>query len=111
MFNHQKLKCYEFALDVARKVPALIKKWPAGYAYLEDQLKRAASSVVLNIAEGNYRYSIKERTRFFVIARGSAGEVSSILDVALAYRLIGDDDYRFLQDRLLQVVKMLYALR
>ena len=111
MFNHQKLKCYEYALVAARKVPTLIGKWPAGYAYLEDQLKRAASSVVLNIAEGNYRYSIKERTRFFVIARASAGEVSSILDIAHAYRLIGDEDYRMLQDLLLQVVKMLYRLR
>lgn len=111
MFNHQKLKCYEFALDAARKVPALIKRWPSGYGYLEDQLKRAASSVVLNIAEGNYRYSIKERARFFVIARASAGEVSSILDIAHAYRLIGDEDYRTLQNTLLQIVKILYRLR
>lgn len=40
-----------------------------------------------------------------------ASEVSSILDIARAYRLIGDDDYHMLQDMLLQVVKMLYALR
>jgi len=111
MFNHQKLKCYEYALDAARKVPALIRRWPAGYGYLEDQLKRAASSVVLNIAEGNYRQSFKERARFFVIARASAGEVSSILDIAYAYGLIADEEYGSLQDILLRVVKMLYHLK
>ncbi len=111
MFNHQKLKCYEYALDAARKVPTLINKWPAGYAYLEDQLKRAASSVVLNISEGNYRYSVKERARFFIIARASAGEVSAILDIAHAYRLISDEDYSSLQSTLLSIVKMLYRLR
>lgn len=111
MFNHQRLKCYEYALDAARKVPALINRWPTGYSYLEDQLKRAASSVVLNIAEGNYRQSLKERARFFVIARASAGEVSSILDIAQAYHLISDEDYGMLQDKLLSIVKMLYHLK
>jgi four helix bundle protein len=111
MFNHQKLKCYEYALDVARKVPTLIGKWSSGYAYLEDQLKRAASSVVLNIAEGNYRYSTKERTRFFTIARASAGEVSSIFDIAHAYCLVRDEDYRILQNTLLSIIKMLSHLR
>ena len=111
MFNHQKLKCYEYALDTARKVPTLIKRWPKGYGYLEDQLKRAASSVVLNIAEGNYRYSQKERIRFFSIARASAGEVSSILDIAHAYNLINHEEYDSIQDLLLSVIKMLYRLR
>ena len=111
MFNHQKLKCYEYALDTARKVPTLIRRWPRGYAYLEDQLKRASSSVVLNIAEGNYRYSQKERARFFSIARASAGEVSSILDIAHAYNLINEEDYHTIQNLLLSIVKMLYRLR
>jgi four helix bundle protein len=110
MFNHQKLKCYEYTLDVARKVPTLTCRWQRGYSYLEDQLKRAASSVVLNIAEGNYRYSAKERGRFFAIARASAGEVSSILDIAIAYGLINDNDYNSLQALLLSIVKMLYRL-
>ncbi len=111
MFNHQRLKCYVLALSVARKMPTLMSGWPRGSGYLEDQLKRAASSIVLNIAEGNYRTSPKERLRFFSYARGSAGEVSSILDIALAYGFIDNDDYRILQDELLQIVKMLYKLK
>ena len=111
MFNHQRLKCYRLSVVVARKLPTLMSVWPKGHGHLEDQLKRAASSVALNIAEGNYRSSAKERLRFFSCARASAGEVSSILDIADAYGLIGDDDYRTIQDELLQIVKMLYKLK
>ncbi len=111
MFNHQRLKCYVLALGVARRVPTLIVSWPKGTGYLEDQLKRATSSIVLNIAEGNYRTFPKERQRFFSYARASAGEVSSILDIAEAYGFVGEDSYRIMQDELLQIVKILYKLK
>ena len=110
MFNHRRLRCYELAMSAARRVPAIISKWPKGTAYLEDQLKRALSSIILNIAEGNGR-SVKERAKFFSYARGSTGEVSSILDIADAYGFISRADYEVLQDELLQIVKILYKLK
>ena len=111
MFNHQKLKCYQLALDVAKRVPTLTEKWPSGSGYLTDQLRRAASSVVLNISEGNGRRSPKDRKRFFDIARASSAEVASIFDIAEAYDFIDKDMYLTLQDKLLQIFKMLYKLR
>lgn len=111
MFNQQKLRCYRVALDVARRVPTLTSIWPRGTGYLVDQLRRAISSVVLNISEGNARTSLKERKRFFCIARASASEVSSIFDVAQALNLISSSDYEEVQGMLLQVVKMLYKLK
>ncbi len=50
---------------------------------LRDQLRRAAVSVPTNIAEGFERYSRKEYVNFLNIAKGSAGEVRSLLRVAL----------------------------
>ncbi len=111
MFNHKKLKCYALALDVAKNVPAITQAWPRGSSYLIDQLKRAASSVVLNIAEGNGRRSLKDRQRFFGIARASAAEVSSIMDIAEIYGYIDESKGLEIQDYLLQIVKMLYKLR
>ena len=55
---------------------------------LADQLRRAASSVVLNIAEGNRRTG-KDRLHFFRIAAGSAAEVRAALAVAQAWGAIG----------------------
>lgn len=110
MLNHSKLKCYVMALETAKKLPTLIASWPQGNAYLSDQLKRALSSVILNIAEGNGRRYPKERRRFFSIAIGSASEVSAIIDIVYAYRLIQKTEFDEIQDKLLQIVKMLYKL-
>ena len=111
MFRHERLHCYRVALEVAKRVPAIVHRWPRGNANLEDQLKRAASSVVLNISEGNSRTGPKDRARFFAIARGSAAESASAIDVAVAYRLMEASEGAAIKDELLQVVKMLSKLR
>ena len=67
--------------------------------------------MTLNIAEGNGRRSLPERRRFFDIAKASAAEVSAILDIALAYKLINPNDFNYLQDLLLQIVKILCKLQ
>ena len=109
--NHQRLKCYQMAMSTAKAMPSLIARWPKGYYYLSDQLKRALASIVLNIAEGNSRTSPVERRRFFTISMGSASEVSSILDIAFAYHLIDQSKFHYHQDILLQIYKILYKLR
>ena len=95
---HRRLKCYQLAMSMAKAMPELIGTWPRGYSYLSDQLKRAMASIVLNIAEGNARTSTLERKRFFTIARASASEVSSILDIVLAYQLIDESEFDILQN-------------
>lgn len=111
MFNHQRLKCYVDALGLAKRVPGLVARWPRGNYQLEDQLRRALTSVVLNISEGNARRGVRERARFFSIARASASEAASCIDVAAAFRLISEPDGAYFSDQLLQIVKMLYKLR
>ena len=48
-------------------------------AYAKDQLRRAAFSIALNLAEGAGRSSDKEKTRFYIISMGSLWEVQSII--------------------------------
>jgi four helix bundle protein len=49
--------------------------------YIKDQLLRASSSVVLNLAEGSARSTIKDRKRFYTIAFASLREVQAIIDL------------------------------
>jgi four helix bundle protein len=73
-------------------------------------MRRAVASIVLNIAEGNARKSQSERRRFFEIARASAAEVSSCLDLAFAFRLTGQQDVQGFKSMLQAISKMLWAL-
>ncbi|MFH1728658.1 MAG: four helix bundle protein [Pseudomonadota bacterium] len=94
MLIHENLKCYQMSLSVSKEANrAFAKKLPRGYAYLNDQLKRAISSIVLNLAEGVYRKSTVERKRFFEIAKGSASESSAIFDLLESFNLLSDQEY------------------
>jgi len=72
------LDCYKLALQVVREAYGLAKRLPDYEKYdLARQLRRAASSVTLNIAEGYGRYHYLDSLRFFYIARGSLSETLS----------------------------------
>jgi len=77
-FPHERLDAYRRACSVARRVRAT--PFPRGDAPLKDQAKRAADSVVLNLAEGVGRAG-KDRQRHFRIAIGSAAEASAVFDL------------------------------
>lgn len=82
-FIFEKLNVYQEAINVAEKISELTEEFPRGSYYLSDQLNRAATSIALNIAEGNGRYHKNDRNNFFYIARGSVHEcVPLILSIA-----------------------------
>ncbi len=53
-------------------------------SHLRDQLLRAASSIVLNLAEGSGRFGRKDQKRFYHIAFGSLRECQAVIDLELA---------------------------
>lgn len=72
------LECYQLALQVLREVYRVIGKLPPEEKYnLADQMRRAATSAVLNIAEGYGRYHYLDSLRFYYTARGSLNETLS----------------------------------
>jgi four helix bundle protein len=86
--NHQKLDVYHAARKLNKEVYTFTKTLPADERFaLVQQLRRAALSVHLNLAEGCSRKSEKERIRFLEISRGSVVEIDAALDACedLAY--------------------------
>lgn len=60
---------------------------------LSSQLQRASSSVMANIAEGNTRFSTKEKLRFFNIAFSSLTEVDCLLELCKDLKYINEENY------------------
>jgi four helix bundle protein len=80
MRGFEDLECYQLAMDVFREGYRVASLLPSEEKYnLADQLRRASTSILLNIAEGYGRYHYLDSLRFYYFARGSIMEVLSAL--------------------------------
>ena len=79
-FDHEKLQVYQEALAFISWLEPLLQELPKSVA-VRDQLDRASTSIALNLAEGNGKFTPADRCRFFDISRGSALECAAALDV------------------------------
>ena len=80
LLGFEDLECYQLGRTVFRDAYQVANLLPAVEKYnLADQLRRAATSIVLNIAEGYGRYHFLDSLRFYYMARGSLMEVLSAL--------------------------------
>jgi four helix bundle protein len=93
MLAYQKLDVYRCAVRALALSARITDEIPKGYGVLSDQLRRAALSISLNIAEGSGRPSAAGAARFYGMARGSAMECAAILDACGAIG-VADEDLR-----------------
>ena len=73
----------------------------------KNQIERAAVSIMNNIAEGFERQTNKELTNFLYIAKGSCGEVRSMLGLALDLKYLDKEKSRALEDLSTEISKIL----
>jgi four helix bundle protein len=106
-FDHDRLDVYLAAVDMVALAHAIVGAFSPGHADLADQLKRASTSVVLNIAEGAGEYSRADKARFYRMAKRSATESAAILDVAKKLDIISGQRFDAGRGLLLRIVSML----
>src|SRR5438093_653010 len=82
-FDHERLIAYQRSIQFVAWSSPIPEELPAKLA-VSDQLDRASTSVPLNIAEGNAKYTAPDRCRYLDTARGSALECAACLDVLVA---------------------------
>ena len=82
-FPHENLDVYREAIAFVAWVSSLLEELVRAGG-VKDQLDRASTSIALNIAEGNGKYALKDRCRFFDIAHGSSLECAAGLDILVA---------------------------
>ena len=108
-FDHEKLEVYRDAIAFVAWLSAVLEG-AVRVGDVKDQLDRASTSIPLNIAEGNGKYTPKDRCRFFDIAHGSALECAAALDVLVAKTKLTPEQIRPGKERLQKIVRMLMGL-
>jgi four helix bundle protein len=109
-FDHERLEAYQAGRRFNREVARLLSEVPRGHADSKDQLKRAAKSITRNIAEGSGKWTVKDKSHYYHIARGSATECAAVLDELVDYGLVEASRTDAPKEVLGSVVAMLIGL-
>ena len=111
-FRFEELKVWHIAADLSNEIDLLAKTFPIDERFsLASQIKRAADSVVLNIAEGSTRQSTPEFKRFLGIALRSAVEVVACLYLAHKRKYVANEIYQKHYNEYEILCKMITKLR
>jgi four helix bundle protein len=109
MFDFEKLDVYKKAKVFNSSIRELIRNKRLD-STTRDQLRRAAFSIVLNLAEGSGRFTHPDRRNFYIIARSSIFECIAILDVLKDELVIEEDTFREFYNQGEELSKILFAM-
>ena len=109
--NHQKLDLYSISKTFVSECYKLTKSFPVEEKFgMISQIRRAALSVHLNLAEGASRKSDQERKRYYEVARGSLIEIDAALDIAKDLEYLNNLELNKIGDSMIRCFKILSKL-
>jgi four helix bundle protein len=103
------LQVAELSIELIETLRPLMPRTKARDKNLEDQIRRAASSIALNIGEAEYSDAGNRRARFFTAA-GSAGETLIALRVAMGWEIVERREGEAAVRLLRRIIAMLWKL-
>ena len=109
--SHTKLNVYEVSMQLVYECYSVSKRFPSDERFaLLQQIRRASTSVHLNIAEGSSRKSAAERKRFFEISRGSVIEIDSAIGIAFKLGYVCGEEIAVLGELIVKTFKLLTGM-
>lgn len=110
-FNFEKLDVYRLALEFADEIYRVTRKFPKEEQFgLTSQLRRAAVSIVANIAEGSGRYYKRDYAQFVRMSRGSVYECVALLQISMRQNYVNRGEYEHLTTKNNRIAMMLNKL-
>jgi four helix bundle protein len=109
-FEHERLDVYKASIELLALAEQIAGELPRGRSYLADQLRRAALSIPLNIAEGAGEFAPADKARFYRFARRSATECAAIFDACRCLQIADSTRLSAARVLLLRAVAMLTAM-
>lgn len=106
----EKLEVFSAAIDFAVHADGIASSFGSGRGYLADQLRRAASSIVLNIAEGAGEFAKQDKARFYRMALRSAHECGGIISLGERLGIVEPSAANLARRQLDRVIAMLTKL-
>ena len=95
MRDYRDLYAWQKAMDLVTETYKLINKLPVEERFaLADQMRRAVTSIPLNIAEGHTRFGNKEYLHFLNFARGSNAELRTCFDICIRVGYLTESDVK-----------------
>ncbi len=111
-FKFENLKVWEKAVDLSGHISDSTKKFPKDELYvLTSQIKRAADSISLNIAEGSTGQTTPEFKKFLGYAVRSAIEVVGCIFLAKRRKIMNEDEFNIYYTKLTELLIGIQALR
>lgn len=104
MLSFQRLDVYRCAIELLAFTSTI--EYPRGLSHLADQLRRAALSVPLNIAEAAGRTGAGDAAKHYAIARGSAMECAAIMDSLCVLNVLDESRYAKAIELISRIVAM-----
>ena len=112
MFPHEKLEVWQQARELAKQTYKVTAGFPKQEKFgLVDQLRRAAVSVMSNLAEGSGRTSARDQAHFSQMAFGSLMEMESQLQLSLDLGFLAASDYERFRKAIHELAQKTSALR
>lgn len=109
-FRFRKFQLYKDLRIFVKEVYSLTEKLPKKESFgLILQLRRAATSILLNLAEGSMKKSDAEFNRFILISIGSVSEMAAILDICLDLKYITSSTHHTYMLKCETVAKRLFG--
>jgi len=110
-FNFEKLTVWQKSLDFIELIYEISKKFPFEERFgLQSQLRRAAVSIALNIAEGSGRSTQKDFKRFIHDSIGSLRETITCLHIAKKLHYLKENQFNQAYQDGIEISKMLFGL-
>ncbi|HEX7458290.1 MAG TPA: four helix bundle protein [Ginsengibacter sp.] len=108
---HKKLNVYQFSQALALECYKVTRQFPNDEKFaMVQQIRRAALSVHLNLAEGSSRKSQVERNRFYEIARGSVIEIDAAFEIAYQLEYASLEQLQLAGEKIIGTFKLLSGM-
>ena len=109
--NYTDLRIYQEGYKLVLDMYKITKTYPKEEQYeIVSQIRRAAYSIPLNIAEGWGRKSKLEFKRFLKMSLGSCNELQVLIDLSQDLGYINENEHKSIKEKIIQVGKQIYTM-